>query len=226
MREEDYVVLGLLGLGLLASKPKVQPIQRKTEAEIQKEVEEKKEIEPTTGQEVVKVAEGVSYSGEIVSVSTPEEKEEVEKSTLPSETPLPALKLEYTQTSLAEGVVEYQVRYPVEVEVWVPSIGIDRLREIHSELLNLYSIASKTDLKYWLGQASSMLGYLLTFWRDDFNGFVSPANVDMSVVYDALSSAISLAREYQPNIVDELESIYTELKGLSFAKKKMWSYSL
>jgi len=226
MKEEEYVVLGLLGLGLLASKPKVQPIQRKTEAEIQKEVEERKEIEPTTGYEVVKVAEGVSYSGEIVSVSTPEEKEEVEKSTPPSETPLPALKLEYTQTSLAEGVVEYQVRYPVEVEVWIPSINIDRLRQIHSELLNLYNIAKTMDLKHQIGRASSMLGYLQTFWREDFNGFVSPENVDMNVVYDSLNSAINLAKTYQPDIVDELESIYTELKGLSFTKKKMWTYTL
>jgi len=182
--------------------------------------------ESVTKQEITKVAEGVSFSG-FRSVYTPEERKQIESSP-PSETPLPALTLQYAWKEIAPGVREGEVIFPIEVEVWIPNISIDRLKQIHRELINLYDAAKKTDIKHWIGQASSTLGYLLTFWRDDFNGFVYPDFPDWrrSTMLDSLSSAISLAKIDQPEIVDRLQQIYNELSTLTFTKKKMWTYKL
>jgi len=252
VRGEDYIVLGLLGLGILASAKKsylssVKDVQvKKTEEgktvvesrvvgepeQVHQEAEAKKEVEPTTGQEITRVSETVSFSG-FQSVWTPEERKQIESSP-PSETPLPALTLQYEWKEIAPGVKEGVVIFPMEVEVWIPSIPIDRLRQIHRELQYIWNTYPEYRAYYGADYVVGRLGYLLVYWRDDFGGFVEPdrsINIQTDIL-DNLSRIISslraesAVRPISPELISRLEAIYNELSTLTFTKKKMWTYTL
>jgi len=240
-REEDYIVLGLLGLGVLMSVRRKEEVQRMPESELKKVEETRKEVEPTTGEEVVRVAPTISYSGEI-HVFSPEEEKQIIESTPPSETPLPKIVEEYTATQLTKGVEEKYALLPTEVYVWIPSISIGRLRQIHNELYEIWKNYSDFRKYYGSGNVVAYIGGMISAWSDEYGGFayrgleielgaktppqlLSMALSDLKRILDSLKAERNIGAPIPDELISRLESIYNELSTLTFTQKKYWTYT-